>query len=93
MCSYNFHYSETLHQVVLVCLLCQVREQELHKALRCLSGKFRIVSDSDTWQDKSLVESVQTNTLYPHPTSQLKCKKTYSVLVGHTHERKCGLSA
>jgi hypothetical protein len=50
-----------------------VREQELHKALSCLSGMFRIVSDSETWRDQSLVESVICKTtVYPSPTSHLK---------------------
>jgi hypothetical protein len=50
-----------------------VREQELHKALRCLSGMFRIVSDSETLRDQSLVESViSKTTVYPSPASHLK---------------------
>jgi hypothetical protein len=51
-----------------------VREQELHKALRCLSGVFKIISDSETRQDQALVEAVQNKGIYPHPTSHLKCK-------------------
>lgn len=60
----------------------QVREQELHKALCCLSDKFRIVCDSETRHDKALVESVLSQAIRPHPTSQLKCTLEIKVVCG-----------
>lgn len=73
----NIELCEVLFQnesnIVYLCTCMQVREQELHKALCCLSDKFRIVCDSETRHDKALVESVLSQPIRPQPTSQLKC--------------------